>query len=85
MSCPLRDIFGRPGEGVHSTRFLGMAAVDLFGTIAVAGAIAYFAKINFWLTLLVALVLGEILHFLFGAQTAFLTAIGVSVLCNADT
>jgi hypothetical protein len=31
-----KDIFGRPGEGVHAHRVLGLATVDLAATAAVA-------------------------------------------------
>ena len=36
MSCPLakyKDIFGKPNEGAHSSRFLGIAIVDAGATI----------------------------------------------------
>lgn len=34
--CNYKDIFGQPGKGVHSHRFLGIATVDL-GLTIVAG------------------------------------------------
>lgn len=40
FGCPFKDIFGKPGEGVHSVRFLGLAAVDLFLTLLVAFILA---------------------------------------------
>lgn len=39
MSCKYKDIFGKPNEGVHSSRFLGMAVVDLAATAGIAAII----------------------------------------------
>lgn len=41
--CKYRDVFGRPGEGVHSVRLFGVAVVDVALTLLVALAIARFA------------------------------------------
>lgn len=39
--CRFRDAFGKPNEGAHSARFMGLAALDLaltvFGAFALAG------------------------------------------------
>jgi hypothetical protein len=34
--CPFSNIFGKPGEGVHSFRIFGFAAFDLIGTLVLA-------------------------------------------------
>lgn len=77
MSCPYKNIFGEPKRGFHSTRLFGLAAGDTLGTIAIAGLIAYFWKLNFWKTLVWTFVIGEVLHYLFGVQTQFLTWLGI--------
>ena len=48
--CKYANIAGTPGTGFHETRFLGMAAYDLFGTLLIAALITFllfrFAKIE---------------------------------------
>jgi len=34
--CPFSNIFGAPGEGVHSVRIFGFAAFDIVGTFILA-------------------------------------------------
>jgi hypothetical protein len=34
--CPFSNIFGSPGEGVHSVRVFGFAAFDVIGTFILA-------------------------------------------------
>lgn len=77
MGCPYKFVFGVPGEGFHYTRFMGLALNDFLGTIGLALITTYFFKINFWLSFLLWFISGEILHYLFGSQTQFLTLIGI--------
>lgn len=77
MPCPSSALFGEPGTGVHSTRIFGIAAFDTIATILVAIFIAYVWKKSLLVTLAVLFVLGELLHYVYGTQTAFLTLIGV--------
>jgi len=78
MSCPRAFIFGKPGTGFHSTRFLGYAVGDTVGTILLALLTAWLFKINVILSILVWFVVGEVLHYYFGLQSAFLTTIGIT-------
>ena len=79
MSCPYAFIFGKPGQGAHSTRFMGYAVVDSVGTVLLAILLAYIFNTGFWVTLLATFVTGEILHYIMGIQTQFLTTLGLSV------
>ena len=81
MSCPYAFIFGKPGEGAHSTRFLGYAVVDSIGTVLLAILLAYVFNTGFWVTLLATFIAGEVLHYIMGAQTQFLTTLGLKVQC----
>lgn len=81
MGCPYANIFGRPHEGVHKTRILGFALVDTVLTILGAAATAWLFKGNFALHLLFWLLVGEILHYIFGVRTAFLEAIDLLPEC----
>ena len=78
MSCPHAMLFGKPGTGFHSTRFLGYAVGDTVGTIILALISAWYFKFDWKLSLLVWFVSGEILHYYFGVQTAFLTTLGIT-------
>jgi len=82
MSCPYANALGIPGQGVHATRILGFALNDILMTVIGAAIIAYVGRVSFIATLLILLVLGEVLHYVFGTQTAFLTWIGVDATCH---
>jgi hypothetical protein len=80
MSCPFaeyKDKLGKPNEGVHSRRFLGLAIFDVVGTIAGAGIIGliislifkYNFLITFLVTLLVLFIIGIFLHRIFCVNT----------------
>ena len=77
MGCPYKYLLGIPGQGVHASRFMGLALNDTLMTILGAAIISFFTGHSFLLTFFVIFVLGEILHILFGTQTAFLTMIGI--------
>ena len=80
--CPYKYLFGVPGEGPHSYRFAGLAIVDTVLTFLAAWVITAASGINIKITFAALFVLGEILHYVFGTQTAFLTMIGVKVPCD---
>ena len=67
--CKYKDLFGKPGQGVHSYRIFNIAIVDVILTILGAFIISYFMKFNFATTLLVLFLLGIILHRLFCVRT----------------
>ena len=75
--CPYRYLFGIPGIGAHSYRIFGLAAVDTILTILLAAATAKYTNSSFFVHFLFWFILGEILHYIFGTQTAFLTKIGI--------
>lgn len=77
MSCPYKYIFGIPGKGFHSERFLGIALYDTLGTIVLALLVSYFFRVKIVTSIIGMFILGEVLHYLFGVQTAFLTLIGI--------
>jgi hypothetical protein len=77
MSCPYKHLLGIPEQGVHAKRFLGMAFNDTIMTVIAAAIIAFFTGYSFLWTFIVLWIVAEILHILFGVQTAFLTMIGI--------
>lgn len=74
--CKYRNMFGKPGEGVHAYRLFGVAIVDVVMTLAIALLVARFAlrwPIASWRTLaLVAafFALGVVAHRVFCVRTA---------------
>ena len=84
MGCPYKYILGIPGQGFHSTRIFGYALYDTLATIVLAAFTAYLLKVPFIPTLVIWFIVGELLHYLFGTQTAFLTSIGVKVPCDEN-
>jgi len=79
--CQHANALGVPGEGVHATRFLGMALNDWLMTIALAILISLIFQVNVFYSLLGLFVGGEVLHYVFGVKTAFLTMVGIEPHC----
>jgi len=81
MKCPLsqfKDIFGKPGKGVHKYRFLNTAIVDYVLTIVLAIITTLATKMPLVLTTIMWFILGVVLHLLFGVQTSTLTYLGIN-------
>ena len=74
MFCQYKDIFGKPGQGVHKYRVCNIAIVDVLATIVFASIIDYVFQfmnynISFWNILISLFLLGIILHRLFCVRT----------------
>jgi len=74
MSCPIdlskyKNIFGKPGTGLHQYKFKGTAIIDYLLTIVGAFIITYFTEIPLVFTTIGLLLVGIILHYLFGVNT----------------
>ena len=82
MPCPYANLLGVPGQGVHSTRFAGLAVFDTVATIILAIVMSYVFDVALWKMLVFWFVLGEVLHYAFRTQTAFLTMVGISTGCS---
>jgi hypothetical protein len=78
MPCPYSTLLGVPGEGIHAQRFLGLALNDTLMTIAAAVLTSYFFSITLLTSLIAWFVAGEVLHYIFGVNTAFLKMIGIT-------
>jgi hypothetical protein len=81
MSCPYSTLLGKRGQGVHEKRILGFALNDTLATLALAAVTSYVSKISFLYSLLGWFVLGEILHYVMGVDTAFLEMIHLTPKC----
>lgn len=81
LLCQYADLFGKPGEGFHSTRFMGMAAYDLIGTGLLAAGISWYYDYSFMIVLLVIIAITIFIHYLFGVNTALNKKIFGEVNC----
>jgi len=78
MSCPYANALGVPGQGVHAQRFMGLALNDTIATIIAALLTSWFFNVSFLYSLIVWFVLGEVLHYVFGVNTALLKMLGIT-------
>jgi len=67
--CQYKDVFGKPGEGVHKYRVLDIAIVDTVLTLFLALLLAKLLKLNNFGGILIAFSLGIILHKIFCVET----------------
>jgi hypothetical protein len=82
MSCPYSTLLGIPGQGIHALRVGGLAFNDTIMTIIAAILTSYATGINVWLSMFLWFVVGEILHYGLGVDTAFLKMIALSPKCS---
>jgi hypothetical protein len=75
--CQYRFALGIPDQGVHSTRFLGLAFVDLFLTVVGSYLISMYTKKDFYNVFTVVFLLGIFLHWLFCVPTALNRMLGI--------
>jgi hypothetical protein len=73
----MRYILGVPEQGFHATRIFGYALNDTIGTIFLSIITSYVWRVPITYSLAGWFIGGEILHYLFGTQTAFLTTLGI--------
>ena len=84
IDCPFKEfkgLFGIEKKGIHSFRFTeGSALLDYGMTIIGCLLLSHFTKIPLVLTTIVVLLLGILIHLLFGVETNTLKYLGIS--CN---
>lgn len=79
MSCPFRDILGKPGQGIHAMRIPGtnIALVDTVATFIAAYFIHKVLNSYSYIQVLVTLlIVGEILHVVFCVKTPISSLFG---------
>jgi len=69
--CQYKDVLGKPNEGFHKQRLLGMARNDLLGTVAISVVIGLLIKKNVFLVFIIIFLIGVLLHLIFCVDTAF--------------
>lgn len=77
MSCPFKNIFGKPREGVHSLRIFDIAVVDTVLTVLLAKIVQmiFFRRTEFWFVFLCVFIFGEFLHRIFCVDTTISKAL----------
>ena len=68
-NCKYKNIFGRPNEGVHYIRFMGVAIVDVTLTIITIIIISYYTKYNWIYVTIVIIIAMIIFHRFFCVRT----------------
>ena len=70
LLCKYKNIFGKPGEGLHSIRFMGISIFDVIIVLLAALLISYIYKISIFYTIIPIFFSGIIIHRMFCVQTA---------------
>ena len=68
--CKYKDIFGKPGEGIHKHRIFGFATVDLIATVVLSIIIGLMMRISPPKIFLFLIILSVFIHRLFCVDTA---------------
>jgi len=66
--CQYRDIFGKPGQGLHAYRIFNIAIVDLLLTVIMAFVLSMF-WFSFTIWLLILVIVSIPIHYLFCVNT----------------
>lgn len=67
--CAYKDMFGKPGTGVHAYRLFDVAVVDVVMTIVFGYLAAMALGLTAWKVILALFILGIVLHRLFCVRT----------------
>ena len=67
--CKYKELFGKPGEGIHSWRIFDFGVIDILTTIAGAYLISYLSGIRLLYVLPAVFLLGIYIHRLFCVRT----------------
>ena len=83
--CPFakfNKLFGTPNKGIHSIKFLKTSLLDYLITLLAAFLLTYLTNIPLVLTTIGALILGIIVHILFGIPTEAVKYLGFTCQNN---
>ena len=74
MLCKYKDIFGKPGEGVHKYRVGNIAIVDVLATIVLAWFLSSRLHSSFFYMIIILFLISIIVHQLFCVPKTVRTA-----------
>lgn len=75
-----KDLFGKPGTGVHKYKILNINIVDNLVTIVGCVCLYFVFNIPFDLIVIFVYLLGLLFHYLFGVQTESMKYLGLKCL-----
>lgn len=75
LLCRYKDVFGVPGQGAHSIRVFGLAAVDVVGTAGIAWLVHWWLGAPLHWALLGTCAAGVLAHWLFCVDTVVARAL----------
>ena len=64
-----KNIFGKPGTGVHTLKFKGTSLFDYFATIVLAFVVTYMSNIPLVWSTIILFIIGIVSHYLVGIKT----------------
>ncbi len=67
--CKYKDVFGKPGKGIHRFRIFDISIVDVLVALLFAYFISYFSGVSMTYVIPFTFVLGVIVHRLFCVRT----------------
>jgi hypothetical protein len=68
--CKYKDLIGKPGTGIHSIRFMGVAIMDVIITLIGCIIISYYTKYSLLWVCIIVFGLGILSHRLFCVRSA---------------
>ena len=68
-NCPYKNLFGKPGEGIHSYRIANIAILDIMVTMIFAYMLSVIFAMSFWKILGSLFFLGIVIHRQFCVRT----------------
>ena len=76
--CSMKDMFGKPGEGIHKMHFGNIATADTVLTVILAYIISYFTNFPLTLLLIILFTLAIFFHWLFCVPTSVNKYLGLA-------
>ncbi len=76
--CQYKDIFGKPDEGIHKYRFLGLASADLIGFVLLVFLITSYYKTGILETTISLAILTVFIHYIFCVPTKLNRILGLA-------
>jgi len=76
--CTFKNIFGKPGKGVHSYRFMGVAVVDYALTILLAIVVTKLTDIPLVISTIICFAVGILFHTIFCVPTQATVFLGLA-------
>jgi len=69
LLCEYSNILGEPKKGFHSIRIFDFSLLDIIATFILAYLIYRYTKVNYIILLIILILLGIFLHWLFCVDT----------------